>query len=347
MSLKDRKNASTVCRFWYEASIHPTFLCNEVVCLKDMDDKEIKKVMKVYSISVRSLFAFKFCGLGISFLENENDDAGCSVDENHWAKTYWPLIGSKVFSLEFFDTVEFVDGILPAILNVTKNLRELKIHNLQYSPNEELFKVKRLQSLKVLKLDNLQTENIDNDKLLGVIPKGLNKLCLKSMWGSKFIIKDITKVISHCSLYLEDLELIDIDVSSELMQSIANLDMKLKIFCLVLASSMHYDHEPEIMWPLFKTQWPLIRLALHGDCLTYRFLRAITETFHDLEGFTVSSDFVNPLIESEDKCISLSQNLKKLTGFFIGFGEEFRYGVFFFSKQCHSQRELKFQQRRS
>lgn len=294
------------------------FLINEVICLKDLDNHEIQNILKIYTKSLRAFFMFKICGLGVLF--QDNDDAGNLVNESHWVNTVWPLLAAKVFSLEFFDTVEFVDDILPAILNKTEQLKVLKIHNLQYSPKEELYKIKRLQSLEELKLDNFQIDSIDKGKLLKMVPKYLRKICLKSMWCSKLIIEDITKVLNYCSFNLETLELINIDVTPELMQSIASVDMKLKYFYLVLASSMHYDHEPEILWPLFKTYWPLVGLTLHADCLTDEHLYIITDTFKNLENVSVSSD--NACNVTEDG-LDIFDSLKKLKTLYVGFGKKY------------------------
>lgn len=267
------------------------FLNNEVICLKDMNNHEIQDVLKVYTKSFRPFFSIKICGLGVSFQNSDDDYTERFINEKHWVKTVWPLLATKVFFLEFFDTVEFVDGILPAILNETGQLKILKIHNLQYSHKEELLKIKRLQSLKELTLDNFLTDNIDENKLFGIIPKQLCKICLKSLWCSRDIIEDLTKVLNYCSHYLETLELIDIDVTPELMQSISSIaDMKLKHFCLVLADSLYYEHEPETIWPLFKTQWPLICLTLYADCLTNEHLFMIADSFKNLESLSVSND---------------------------------------------------------
>lgn len=325
LQFAEKKIASTVCWSWYEASIHPMFLNNEVITFKDMDNREIQKALKVYTNSVRAFLAFKICGLGVLFQDSDEESL---INENHWAKTVWPLLANKVFFLEFFDTVEFIDGILPAILNETQNLKVLKIHNLQYSSKEELYKVKRLQSLEELTLDNIQTDNIYNNKLLGIIPKQLRKICLKSMWCSKFIIEDINKVLNYCSYYLETLELINIDVTPELMRSIASIGMKLRRFCLVLADSLHYDHEPEIIRPLFKTQWPLIDLTLRADCLTNEDLYIISNTFKNLENLSVSSDCTTSNVT--DEVIDSFDALRKLKNLYIGFGMEYRaYGAFY------------------
>lgn len=101
-------------------------------------------------------------------------------------------------------------------------------------------------------MDNLLTDNIDNNKLCGIIPKQLRKICFQSMLGSKFIIDDINKVLNYCSFYLETLELIDIDVTPELMRPMASIGMKLKRFCLVLSDSLHYDHEPDTVMATFQ-----------------------------------------------------------------------------------------------
>lgn len=301
------------------------FVNNEVICLNDLNNYEIKNVLKIYTKSIRAFFIFKICGLGITF---NGDDDGCLIDEGHWVKTVWPLLSTKVISLEFFNTVEFIDGILPAILNGTDKLKLLKIHNFQYSPIDELYKVKRLQSLEQLTLNNCQVENINKNKLLGIIPKQLRKICLKSMWGSQFIIEDITRVLSYCSLYLETLELISIDVTPELMQSIAGLDMKLKKFCLILAECMHYEHEPEMLCPLFNTKWPLISLTLRADCLTNKHLCTIANTFKNLENLSLSSDTsTNNVTEDGINALGSLKNLKTI---YIGFGKAYRaYGAFY------------------
>lgn len=125
------------------------FLKNEVICLKEMDNQEMQKALKVYTKSLRTFLTIKICGLGVTFQDNDEDDAESLINENHWVKTVWPLLATKVLSLEFFDTVEFIDGILPAILNESQHLKVLKIHNLQYSAEEELCKVKRLVSRRI------------------------------------------------------------------------------------------------------------------------------------------------------------------------------------------------------
>jgi len=265
------------------------FLTNEVICFKDMDNHEIQNALEVYTKSLRAFFSFKICGLGVTCC-NSNENFNNLVDKNHWVNVVWPLLAKKVFSLEFFDTVEFVQDILPALLNATQQLQVLKIHNLQYCPYEELYKVKKLQSLKELHLDNFLTYNIDRNKLLGIIPEHLQKICLKSMLDSESIIGDIVNVLSYCSLSLKTLKLINIDVTPALMRSISCLNIKLKHFCLILTNSLHYDHEPEILWPLFKTQWPLISLTLHADCLTNRHFYKIIQTFNDLEILSMSSN---------------------------------------------------------
>lgn len=263
-----------------------------------MYNHEIQNALEVYTKSVRPFFSFKICGLGIiSGYSNENFKS--LVGKNHWVNIIWPLVAKKVFYLEFFDTIEFVPDILPAMLNATQQLQVLKIHNLQYSPDGELYKVKKLQSLKELNLDNFLTDNIDKNKLLGIIPEHLRKICLKSMLGSESIIGDIVNILSYCSLSLETLELINIDVTPALMRSILCLGIKLKHFCLTLVDSMHYDHEPEILWPLFKTQWPLIGLTLHADCLTNGHFYKIIQTFNDLEILSISSDETTLSINEE------------------------------------------------
>ncbi|VVC28359.1 F-box domain,Leucine-rich repeat domain, L domain-like [Cinara cedri] len=285
----DRKVASTVCWSCYEASIHPKFLKNEVIILKDLNNHGIQYALEIFSKSLRPFFKFRICGLGISFQDSDdntaNDMTDNLVNKNHWVKTTWPLLAAKVIFLEFFDTVEFADDILPAILNETQQLKVLLIHNLQYSPNNELNKIKRLDSLEQLTLDNFLTDNIDKNKLLGIIPKQLKTICFKSMWSSQLIIKDITNILNYCSFYLESLELINIDVTTELMQSISTIDMRLKKFSLILADTMHYEHDPKILMPLIKTKWPLLDLTLAADCLTDEFIETVFNTFENLQNF--------------------------------------------------------------
>lgn len=297
------------------------FLNKEVICFKDMNNNEIRDALKVYTKSLRPLFSFKICGLGITVQMGDKDSESL-VNENHWVNTVWPSIATKVFSLEFFDTVKFVEGILPAMLNATQQLTVLKIHNLQYCPKGELRKVKQLQSLKELNLDNFQTDNINECKLLGIIPEHLRKICFKSMWCSKSIMDDIIKILCYSSSHLEILEFINIDVTPELMQSIASLGIKLKKFSLILADSIHYDHKPEILSPLFKTQWPLISLILRADCLTNEHLQSIANTFEHLERLSVSCDAATVNI-TEDGINSLA-SLKKLKTLYIEFGKEYR-----------------------
>lgn len=303
------------------------FLKNEVICLKDMGDSEIHDALEVYSKCLRSFFSFKICGFGVSFCEKDEDDTSSSIDENHWVKTVWPLIVDRVVILEFFDTVEFNDDILPTILNQTKNLRILKIHNLQFSPKEELVKIHELSSLEELTLDNLETDNIDNKKLLLILPEKLRKLSLKSMWGSNFIINDITNILKRCSLNLQTLELISIDVTPAFMRSVASIDMKLKKFCLILADSMHYDHDPEVLQPLFQTKWPLKSLTLRADCLNNEHLFDLTNKFKNLEILSISSDSKSNV--NDIGIISLGK-LKRLKNLYLGFGRDYRaYGAFY------------------
>lgn len=257
----------------------------EVICIKDLNNCGIKYVLEIFTKSLRAFFKFKIYGLGIIF-------QGCNtsqraINENHWVKTTWPLLAAKVFSLELFDTVELVDGILPALLNATQQLKVLTIHNLKYSAKDELNTIKKLESLEELTLNNFQTDNIDNSKLLKVIPKQLKKLCLKSVWNSQLIYEDIINILNYCSFNIESLELINIDVSLELMESITSINMKLKIFRLILADTFHYDHEPEIFMPLFKTKWPLVDLTVVADCLTYEHFNIILDTFKSLKKLSV------------------------------------------------------------
>lgn len=265
-------------------------LNKEVICLRDMDNREISDVLQIYTKSIRPFFSFKICGLGVVSFGNSDDDYE-TICVNHWVKTIWPLLAAKVLYLEFSNTVEFIDGILPAILNETVQLSVLKIHNLQYSPKEELLKVKRLLSLKKLTLDNFSTHHIDKDKLLGIIPKQLSKIFLKSLLYSSDVIEDLTKVLNHCSSNLETLELIDIDVTPALMQSISSIDgMRLKKFSLVLLNSPHYDQESGTLLPLFKTQWPLKRLTLCSDGLNDNHLKMIFDTFKNVKKVIVSTN---------------------------------------------------------
>uniref|UniRef100_A0A2S2PN23 F-box domain-containing protein n=1 Tax=Schizaphis graminum TaxID=13262 RepID=A0A2S2PN23_SCHGA len=322
LKLEDKKVASSVCWSWYNVSILPRFLKNEVISLKDLKNDKMIDVLKIYTKSLRPFFAFR-----ISVFEDEKLYYGSSsINKNqwHWVYTVWSFLGAKVVYLEVFIPEKFNDGILPALLNVTEQLKVLKINNLRFSSNEELYKVNRLQSLEELVLVNLHIHNIDKKKLLGIIPKQLRKLCFNFMPNSKFIIEDLTDIFKFCSSHLESLELIDIEVTLALMESIVSLNMKLKKFGL----SINYDQEPEIILPLFKTQWPLVDLQLSGECLTYEHLFAITNTFKDLENLSVTGKSISSFevlvgisgssFDSLTKVTKSINSLKKLKSLCIG-----------------------------
>lgn len=63
------------------------FLKNEVICLKEMDNQEMQKALKVYTKSLRTFLTIKICGLGVTFQDNDEDDAESLINENHWVKT--------------------------------------------------------------------------------------------------------------------------------------------------------------------------------------------------------------------------------------------------------------------
>ncbi|XP_026811737.1 uncharacterized protein LOC113552913 [Rhopalosiphum maidis] len=324
LKFEDRKVASSVCWSWYNVSIQPRFLKNEIICLKDMKNEKMIDVLQIYAKSLRPLFAFR-----ISIIAKILDEAyygARSINKNQWDWVYtvWSFIGAKVVYLEVFISVKCNDGILPALLNVTKQLKVLKIHDLTLCSEEELYKVNRLESLEELVLDKLEIHNIDKKKLLGIIPKQLRKLCLNYMQNSNSIIEDLTDVFKQCSSHLVSLELICIDVTLALMESIVSLNMKLKKFGLTL----DYDQGPEVILPLFKTQWPLVDLQLRGECLTYEHLFAITNTFKDLENLSVTGKSVSSFevlvgiagssFDSLRKVTKSINSLKKLKSLCVG-----------------------------
>jgi len=273
---EDIKVASSVCWSWYNVTIQPRFLKNEVICLRGMKNDKMIDVLKIYTKSLRPFFAFciVFDAIG---------------PNREWVYTVWSFLGGKVVYLEVFVPVKCNDGILPALLNVTKQLKVLKINNLELSSKEELYKVNRLQSLEELVLYKPELHNIDKKKLLGIIPKQLRKLCLIDMQNSNFIIEDLTEVFKLCSSHLVSLEFFGVDVTLAFMESIASLNMKLKKFAL----SLDYDQGPEVILPLFKTQWPLVDLQLRGERLTYEHLFAITNNFKDLQNLSVTGKSVS------------------------------------------------------
>lgn len=110
---------------------------------------------------------------------HESDNTELVINDNLWVNTTWPFLAARVFSIELFDTVELVDGILPALLNKTQQLKVLIIHNLQYSAKDELNTIKKLEFLEELTFNNFQTDNINKSKLLKVIPKQLKKTLFK------------------------------------------------------------------------------------------------------------------------------------------------------------------------
>lgn len=292
------------------------FLNKEDIYLKDLKNHKILDVLSIFTKSKRSIFRFKICGLGISYSDDAMNYAHF-ISNEHWVNTVWPLLANKVVSLEFFDTVEFVDNILPAMLNVTQQLRTLKIHNLQYCHTEEFYKMKRIDSLRELKLDCFLTDNINNGKLLGVIPKQLQVLSLKSMWGSQSIIGDLITIFEFCAPHLKTLDLMNIDASPELMHSISTMDMKLSAFRLTLADPIHYDHEPSIFDPIFETDWPLISLTLRADCLLDEHFIKISEKFKNVRNLSLSSE--SSIVDFTDDGIAQSfRALTKLKNVYLG-----------------------------
>jgi len=290
LKLKDRKIASTVCWSWYYVSIQPRFLNKEVICLKNMN--KMHDLLNIYTKSLLPYFSFRILGLEIKIEDDEDDAVGSTkIDCWDWVHTIWPLLAPKVIYLEFFETVEIRDGILPALLSATQKLKVLKIRHVQYSYKKILFKVNRLQSLEELEIEYIHTfiHPADETKLLGVIPETLRKLCVKSLSKeSKFIIEDLIKVIKFCSSHLQSLELYDVSLTYEVMKSMVNLNMELKKFNLCMVDPTDCARASEIISLLLKTQWPLVDLKLCANCFTYEHVFAITKTFKDLEKLKVS-----------------------------------------------------------
>jgi hypothetical protein len=311
LKFKDIKVASIVCWSWYNVTIQPRFLKNEVICLKNMKTDKMIDVLKIYTKSLRPFFAFS--------ISVEEILPNCD-----WVYTVWSFLGAKVVYLEVFVSTKLNDGILPALLNVTKQLKVLKIHNLHFFSEEELYKVNRFQSLEELVLDTLEIHNIDKKKLMGIIPKQLRKLCLIDMLNSNFILEDLTEVFKLCSSHLVSLELTGIDVTLALMESIVSLNMKLEKFAL----SLDFDQGPEVILPLFKTQWPLVDLQLRGECLTHEHLLTITNKFKDLQHLSVTGKSISSFEEivgidgstfnSITKITKSINSLKKLKTLYIG-----------------------------
>ncbi|KAE9545727.1 hypothetical protein AGLY_001270 [Aphis glycines] len=292
LKLKHRKVASTVCWSWYHVSIQPRFLNKEVICLKYMNN--MHDVLNIYTKSLRPYFAFRILGLEIKTEDDEDEDDVIDLTKKDcwdWVYTIWPLLASKVTYLEFFDTVKIRGGILPALLSVTQQLKVLKIRHVQYNYKKILHKVNRLQSLEELEIEYIHTfiHSEDDTKLLGVIPETLRKLCVKSLSNeSKFIIKDLIKVIKFCSSHLQSLELFDVNMTYKVMKSMVNLNMNLKKFHLCIVNPIDCARLPEIISLLLKTQWPLVDLKLRANCFTYEHVFTITDTFKDLEKLSVS-----------------------------------------------------------
>lgn len=283
LKFKDRKVASTVCWSWYDASIQPRFLKKEVISLKDKN--KMHNILNIYTKSLLPFFSFRIWSLGEQMKPPID-----SINKNcwDWVNTIWPLLAPKVIYLEFLETGEFRGEILPAFLNVTQQLKVLKIRRLNYS-EKVLCKINRLQSLEELELEFVYTFNLDKTKLLEVIPETLRKLSVKcTSMESKFIIDGLINLIKVCSSHLESLELCDVDLTYKVMESMVNLDMKLKKFSLLMINPMDCDNAPEIISVLLKTQWPLVDLELCANTFTYEHVLAITNTFKDLEKLSVT-----------------------------------------------------------
>lgn len=108
------------------------------------------------------------------------------------------------------------------------------------------------------------------------------------MWNIQLIFEDIINILNYCSFNIKSLELINIDVTFKLMESITSIDMKLKTFRLILANYLYYEHEPEIFMPLFKTKWPLVDLTVVADCLTYEHFNIVLDALKNLKKIQVS-----------------------------------------------------------
>jgi len=335
LKLEDKKSAATVCWSWYYASIQPRFLKKEVIRLQDR--KKIPDVLKIFTNSLLPYFAFRIYDLGLIVYEDvpiteTYKKALVSFEAEkkrfEFVHTIWPLLASKVVYLEFVNAVEFYYETLPGLLNPTQQLKVLKICGIQYSHEKVLEKVNRLQSLEELVLENVHSLRLNKEKLLKIIPETLRKLCVKSMWRSEFIIKDLSNVIQFCSSHLESLELFDVNLTFEVMQSIVNLNLKLKKFELYLRNSMYHINDPEIILLLLKTQWPLVDLKLCANCLTYENVFAIMNTFKDLEHLTVSSlsegafetmaGISGSSFEALSRLTNLIDSLTKLKSLYVG-----------------------------
>ncbi|KAF0768564.1 Uncharacterized protein FWK35_00001555 [Aphis craccivora] len=251
------------------------------------------EVLDIYTKSLLPFFSFRIWDLGIKLevIEYDEDDAEGPTNQIcwDWVDTIWPLLAPKVIYLEFYESL-IKDEILFTLLNISQQLKVLKIYHVDYSPKKILYKVNRLQSLEELELHFFLPLNPDEEiKVLGIIPKTLRKLCVKSVLKEcEFVIKDLINVIKFCSSHLESLELFDVSWSYEIMESIVNLNMKLKKFGLHMVDRMDYRRAPEIILLLLKTKWPLVDLKLCADCFTYEHVFAITNTFKDLEKLSVS-----------------------------------------------------------
>ncbi|KAF0768557.1 Uncharacterized protein FWK35_00001548 [Aphis craccivora] len=286
LKFKDRKVASTVCWSWYNASIQPRFLKKVVICLKGIN--KMYDVLNIYTKSLLPFFAFRILEIGIEDLGN----AECSTNQNcwDWVYTIWPLLAPKVIYLEFIESIELRDDILPALLNVTQQLKGLKIRDVGYCRGKILYEVNRIQSLEELELQYTPALDVDDKtKMLGIIPKTLRKLCVKSVPKEcEFVINDLINVIKFCSSHLKSVELFEVGQIYEIMESMVNLNMNLKKFGLHMVDHMDCDRAPEIILLLLKTQWPLVDLKLCAYSFTYDHVFAITNTFKDLEKLSVS-----------------------------------------------------------
>lgn len=286
LKFKDRKVASTVCWSWYNASIQPRFLKKVVICLKDIN--KMDDVLKIYTKSLLPFFAFRILEIGIEDL----DYAEGSTNENRWDWVYtiWPLLAPKVIYLEFIETIQLRDDILPALLNVTQQLKGLKIRDVGYCRGKILYEVNRLQSLEELELQYAPALMFDNKtKMLGLIPETLRKLYVTFVPKEcEFVIKDLINVIKFCSSHLQSVELIEVGQTYEMMELMVNLNMNLRKLGLHMVDWTDCHRAPEIILLLLKTKWPLVDLKLCADSFTYDHVFAITNTFKDLEKLSVS-----------------------------------------------------------
>lgn len=325
LKLKHRKVASTVCWSWYHVSIQPRFLNKEVICLKYMNN--VHDVLNIYTKSLRPYFAFRI----LSRKKKTEDDAVDSTEKDcwDWIYTIWPLLAPKVTYLEFFDRVKIKDGILPALLSVTPQLKVLKIRRVKCNYKKILHEVNRLQSLEELEIEYSHTFDHpeDDTKLLGVIPETLRKLCVKSLSNeNKFIIEDLIKVITFCSSHLQSLELFDVNMTYEMMQSMVNLNMNLRKFDLCIVNPIDCARVPKIISLLLKTQWPLVDLRLRASCFAYDHVSDIMDTFKDLEKLLVSgrsesetlAGITGSSFESLSRLTKSINSLTKLKHLFIG-----------------------------